>query len=176
MKLYRLDKQNLQFKKVPIYSWIIGYSLAVIFLTMLIRTENYNIEQIPVKIENKADAFSKGALKSKIASLNIQHQNIVFAQAILESSGFASDIFRQNNNLFGMKEAKQRPTTAMGTQLKHAVYKNWEHSVIDYGIWQSAYARNLSTEQYLDLLNSMYAEDDSYKEKLLSIMKYQERK
>jgi len=66
----------------------------------------------------------------------IQHAEIVFKQAILESGHFRSHIARHNNNLFGMKLARRRTTLAVGVSSGHAVFLFWIDSVLDYKIWQ----------------------------------------
>jgi uncharacterized FlgJ-related protein len=46
-------------------------------------------------------------------------------------------IFVENNNLFGMKEARVRLNLAKGTQYGHAYYDDWKESVSQimlYGI------------------------------------------
>jgi len=101
---------------------------------------------------------------------NIKYPHIVLAQAKLESFNYSSRIFIENNNLFGMKEASVRITTAEGTQYKHARYKTWQESVLDYVLWQNRYGSKCKTEQqYYSLLNG-YAEDTNYQAKLKNII------
>lgn len=69
----------------------------------------------------------------------VEHPEIVYAQAILETGSFSSNIFKENNNLFGMKTPRVRPTTAIGTHRGHAKYKSWQDSVRDYALWQEYY-------------------------------------
>ena len=47
----------------------------------------------------------------------------------------------------------------------------WQLSVIDYAMYQTAFARGLSKKEYLNKLNkSGYAEDDSYVKKLKTLL------
>lgn len=177
MKLYTFDKNSIYFKEVSkwnILQFIIGVVLITHIVSMVINPSiQSSIEKIPIAISNNKSSFSEEKLKEMIVELNLKHPDVIYAQAILESGNFKSSIFKNNNNLFGMKEAKQRPTTALGTQLNHAYYNNWRDCVLDYAIWQSSYARRLTKEQYLDLLNDMYAEDNSYKIKLIKLIELQ---
>ena len=61
-----------------------------------------------------------------------------------------------------MKLARSRPTTANGEQFGHAFYDSYKDCLKDYALWQAAYARNLSKEEYLQLLEEIYAEDNDY--------------
>lgn len=115
------------------------------------------------------DRFSKEELKAYIDKLNIRFPDIVYKQAILETNNFQSSIFIENNNLFGMKIAINRPTTSIGVNKNHAVYENWRQSVIDYALFQTSYARNITNEEdYYNFLKN-YAEDSLYVYKLKQI-------
>lgn len=120
-------------------------------------------EKVIIINEIEKDAFSQEALVEELKRLNIRFPHIVLAQAMIESGHFQSNIFMANNNLFGMKQARQRCTTAKGTNLNHAYYDNWKESVMDYALFQSAYLRKLKTEaQYLEYLDRNYAEAQDY--------------
>jgi len=57
---------------------------------------------------------------------------VIVAQAVHETGNFSSGIFRQNNNLFGMKLPRQRETTATGERAGHATYSNYFQALADY--------------------------------------------
>lgn len=124
------------------------------------------------------DTFSQAKLAQMLKDLNVRFPHIVMAQAILESGNFQSNIFRSNRNLFGMKQARARITTAKGTELNHAYYDNWRESVYDYAFFQSRYLNDLRTEQaYLQYLNNNYAEVEDYDKLILKVIdKYDLRK
>lgn len=111
--------------------------------------------------------FSEEALKLHLDT-TVLHPEIVLAQAILESGNFSSSIFKENNNLFGMKLARKRRTLAIGKHRGHAVYRTWLDSVNDYILWQQQFkVTPIETkEDYLRLLDKMYSEDGSYSRKL----------
>ena len=93
------------------------------------------------------------------------------AQAEIETGHFKSKIFKENNNLFGMKVATKRPTTNKGEQYKHAYYNSWRESVVDYAFYSAQYLSDLKTEeQYLDYIRHNYAEDSNYIGKVRSVM------
>lgn len=133
-----------------------------------------SLDTIRVFIENTNDTFSLENLKNEIKNLNIKHPDIVFAQAIQETGHFTSNIFNQNNNLFGMKMAYRRPKTAIGIKNGHAEYNNWKESVIDYALWQNRYANFSDRDDYFKYLSKNYAEDKTYVHKLKSIIRKNE--
>lgn len=55
------------------------------------------------------------------------------SQAAFETANFSSDIFKQNNNMFGMKFAGQ--LNADGEKNGYADYKDYEHSIVDWAAW-----------------------------------------
>lgn len=101
---------------------------------------------------------------------SINNKNIVISQTILETNGFTSNIFIENNNLFGMKQAMVRPTTATGTNRGHATYEHWTCSVKDYKLWYDYMTRNGTYQNYYSFLVHIgYAEDTEYIYKLRNI-------
>lgn len=103
----------------------------------------------------------------------------MFAQAVLETGEFSSTIFKENNNLFGMKWVNdfktehKRPTVAVGSRYGHAVYSKWRNSVYDYLLWQQMFKKTPieTEEQYFRLLSTKYAESPSYVQVLRYMMR-----
>jgi len=93
---------------------------------------------------------TKKEVHSFIASLGVEYPNIVTRQAYYESKHLKSTICKENNNLFGMKLAKQRFTLAIGENRGHAVYRNWKESVLDYYIWQRKYYKSGDYYKFLE--------------------------
>ena len=147
--------------------------VAAVFFVCLVLVVLKSLKEIQEK--PPADHEKKSQLSDEILSyildLRIEYAYIVYAQARLESGNFTSDIFIENNNLFGMKVAERRPTTAIGVNRKHAVYKSWRESVLDYALMQAAYYRGLSEKEYLDKICSVYAEDSMYRKRIVEMMK-----
>ena len=176
--LYTYCKKSLNFKKIKT-SKLLKVTLGLAILATLGFTVAINnasdtafeteLQEMPYEEkviiinEIEKDAFSQEALVEELKRLNVKFPHIVLAQAMIESGHFQSNIFIANNNLFGMKQARQRCTTAKGTNLNHAYYENWKESVMDYALFQSAYLRKLKTEaQYLEYLDRNYAEAQNY--------------
>lgn len=187
---YVFDHENLMFKKSfkKFFYWLfsfflIGMLAGVFILTPIILTNfgsknllgnlvvgNYEFEPF-VAIIHKEDNFNRNALVAYLKQLNVMYPEIVMAQAELESNHFTSKIYRENNNLFGMKEAMARATTAKGTQNGHALYDDWRQSVIDYALYQNRYLSSLKTrEEYLQYLNQTYAEIPDYTNRVRGIL------
>lgn len=78
------------------------------------------------------------------------------AQIILETNSLTSRICLENNNLFGMKLARSRSTTARGIRYKHAYYDNFIESIRDYKLYQDYFlVENCPDEDsYLDMLET----------------------
>jgi uncharacterized FlgJ-related protein len=177
-KIYYFSKKELTYKQLainPIYLIIIGVLISFTLGFSIKKTETTGIEYENLVIllhESEKDRFSGEELYNYLTSINIKFPDIVYAQALLETGNFHSKIFKTNNNLFGMKEAKRRPTLAKGTELDHAYYDSWKESVIDYTLYQTRYLSDIKTEeQYFSYLSNNYAEDTTYVSKLKQIIK-----
>lgn len=128
----------------------------------------YQIKHLP---------FSEDLLKKCLDYEGINYPEIVVLQSRLETGNYTSDIFRNGNNLFGMKYPGRRPTVAAGIYKEHAKYSHWSDSVMDYALWQEYYlSRGYKIEGgddndlYLVFLRSIpYAEDPRYISKLVKM-------
>lgn len=177
--IYRFDRKTLQFKSV-FSSWVFFVTMAIVTLVAviigIIRVNDVSFiseetKAIILREADKANEFSPEKLKAYILELNIKFPHIVYAQAQLETGEFKSKIFKENNNLFGMKQATRRPTTNKGVENGHAYYSNWKESVVDYGFYSAQYLSNIKTEsEYLDYLGQSYAEDPNYVSKIRKII------
>ena len=183
--LYTYCKESLSFKKVTptrklggilVLVLVVGY----IALTSMVSNAhqegfkealNEPIESELLVLDSSKDAFSQEALVKELKRLNVRFPHIVLAQSILETGYWESRIYKENNNLFGMKQARARATTAKGTQLGHAYYDDWKESVTDYALYQAAYLNKLRNEnKYLKYLDKNYAEAKNYDDALTTII------
>jgi len=183
MKLYTFDKKTLTYNKIFQLNRFV--KLALLFITSILLL---GVSSGPVKKEYITDtekffvieehnSFSEDKLIEEISKLNFKYPHIVLAQAILETGHFESKIFVENNNLFGMKEARIRLNLAEGTQYGHAYYNNWKESVTDYALWYSTFAYKCKNEKQLyKLLNKQYAEANYYPQALKRIIEKQQLK
>jgi len=92
------------------------------------------------KIEMLYCPFSESKLKECL-KMYVYEPEITFAQSKLETGNYTSNIFEENNNLFGMKHPKQRPTLSIGINRGSAVYEKWQDSVLDLRLWQEYYIK-----------------------------------
>lgn len=179
--IFKYDKESLNYKKITgrtiliCLSSIIVISLCVSLLILRnineVKFISEETKAIILREANKENEFSRERFRAYILELNIKYPHIVMAQAELETGGFTSKIFRENNNLFGMKVATKRPTTNKGEEHGHAYYENWKESVVDYAFYSAQYLSNIKTEsQYFEYLSQSYAEDPNYVNKLKKII------
>ena len=183
MKLYTFDKETLTYNKI--FQLNRFAKLTFLFVTSILLL---GVSSGPVKKEYITDtekfliieehnSFNKDKLIEEISKLNFKFPHIVLAQAILETGHFESKIFVENNNLFGMKEARVRLNLAKGTQYGHAYYDSWKESLADYALWYSTFAYKCKNESQLyTLLNKQYAEANYYPQALKRIIKKQQLK
>ena len=172
--LFRYNKETLEFQKVKrkSYAKVIGITciaLVVLFLIgWLSGTNRYIVNQIvnSHKVDTvyvQTQPFSEEALIDLLRSSNIKYPYIVLAQAKIESGNYTSKVFKENNNLFGMKEPNVRTTTALGTKNSHAYYLDWVSSVYDYAMFQNNRMQGVDSEsEYYAKLADGYAADSTY--------------
>ena len=122
-----------------------------------------NIDPKPKYTPKLDSTFSQEALVKYVYSLNVRFPHIVLAQAHLESGKFTSGIFVKNNNLFGMRQARLRPTTNKGSRNGFAKYDHWRDSVMDYILYYAVYMHKFKTEEaYYAYLDGSYANNQHY--------------
>ena len=190
MKFYCYDSKNLSLKKESVlnnikrnYLFYIIFSTLIsllsIFLFKLLFIPSISLKEVPslkskyekVCIAEVQNNFTKEKFINKIKQLNLNYPHIVYAQAMLESGNFTSKIFKENNNMFGMKQARVRINLAKSTQYNHAYFETWEDCLLDFAFHRATYFSKLKTEQdYYNYLGKYYAEDPSYVGKLKSMV------
>jgi flagellum-specific peptidoglycan hydrolase FlgJ len=117
--------------------------------------------------------FSVELLKECIYYEKIQHPDVVLTQSELETGHYTSELFWVANNLFGMRLAEVRETTAAGEYKHHAKYLHWTDSVKDYKKFQEWYMSigydiGDNSDGYLVFLKWIrYATDKRYIGKLI---------
>lgn len=139
---------------------VLGSVILMILVLGMTPFKGYSEEEVPLEEQ----------IEETIYKMNFKYPHIVLAQAKLESSNFNSTIFKENNNLFGMKQARTRPTTATGTERSHAVYNDWKDSIIDYALYSQTYLAGKTEAEYYAYLSRNYAEDPSYVDKLKELV------
>ena len=96
---------------------------------------------------------------------------LLYGQAYHETGNFTSTIFKENKNLFGMRQAKVRKNFATGTAHGHATFGSLFDSVRDYFERQRDFKiPNSDASGYVEAtVKSNYAEDPKYRQKWLNI-------
>lgn len=172
--MYKFNEQKLLFEETNIlfkYNVAIGMLILSVFLLSFVAVKKPIKEYIETEIVIKKEEVKEKEIFERIDELPFKYPEIVKAQAIIESSHFKSIVFKQNNNVFGMRLARVRTTLATGDNLKHATFKNVEESIIDRLLYESKYMSGLSKEEYYSFLDRLYAEGDNYSKKLKQIIK-----
>jgi len=190
MKFYYYDSKNLTLKKENAFKHIgrnyifyLIFSLLISLLSISVFKElfipNLSFKEVTklktryekILIVEHQNDFTKDKFLSKIKYLNLKHPHIVYAQAILESGNFTSKMFKENNNIFGMKQARVRINLAKSTQYGHAYFETWEDCLLDFAFHRATYFSKLRTEQdYYNYLGKYYAEDPGYIGKLKTMV------
>ena len=134
-----------------------------LFISVRVGSATFKKEMpIPFSVSNMMKVMNK---------VGILFPDVVLAQARLETGNFTSKVFKENNNLFGMKLPRVRNTTAIGEQNSHATYASWLQSVADYKLWQDEVVKKYRTKRaYLRYLSKNYAEDKKYIHKLKQML------
>ena len=171
MKLYKYNPKLLIYEQVKLKSYIwLFLGICLLFSSFgFTGAINFNsfLEKVPVIIRSNEEQFNEENLRKEIKRLNLRFEDIIVAQYKLETGNGTSQVFKENNNLFGMKQARVRPSTALGENLNHAYYNNWQECVQDYAFWQVYMAKDIRNEdEYYQLLDEIYAEGDNYSQKL----------
>jgi uncharacterized FlgJ-related protein len=177
--IYKFDKEKLVYvkDKRKARMLVAGVATALVLFFIIGRytsfetLDKFEKELVILNLEKERNKFTEEKLISLMKDLNIKFPHIVLAQAKLESGNYKSKIFKQNHNLFGMRQARVRVNTAKGTNLNHAYYDNWQESVYDYAFYQCRYMSDARTEQdYFAALDASYAEANKYSATLKHII------
>ena len=133
--------------------------------------ESFERELLILDLQQERDKFTQEKFVDELKRLNVKFPHIVMAQSILETGHWKSQVFKENHNLFGMKQANIRINTAKGTNLNHAYYDNWRESVYDYAFYQCRYMGAANTEEeYFLALGASYAEAGNYVQALKTVI------
>ena len=181
---YKFNKETLDFERTKITNKSLTGLGAAVGLLLIFgftsnpsnKVENLSQEEKLIVVREYSE-FSEEKLIEKITELNFRYPHIILAQAKLESGHFKSTIFLENNNMFGMKEAKLRANLAKGTNRGHAYYETWQDCILDYALYYSTYLSDIRTEgEYFEYLRQNYAEDPTYVQRLKEVIKKQDLK
>jgi uncharacterized FlgJ-related protein len=172
--MWKYNSEKLAYEKVNIRKYI--GMIVLSFLTIFILSSFIWKEVVVVQAEKEVviktnEDFTKEKFLKEIEKYSFKYPDIIIAQALVESSHFKSPVFIENNNMFGMREAKARITTSKGSNLKHAYYENWKDCLVDRALYEARYLSKLSREEYFKYLDDTYAEGKGYSNLLKKIIK-----
>lgn len=121
-------------------------------------------DTIPLR-PNFIDQPAKDGLKNALEFYGIEHSDIVYAQALLETGHFKSVGCLEHNNLFGLYNSKAK---------RYYRFNHWSESVVAYKKWIQR--RYKPPEDYYEFLKRIhYARDPEYIKKLKKIVNGQRR-
>ena len=123
--------------------------------------------KVVLHINNKEiqpDFFNKlpqEGLMEALEYYEIKHPQIVYAQAVLETGHFKSDLCLNGNNLFGLYDSKNH---------RYYTFDHWKDCIIAYK--EMIQYKYKDDDNYLNFLKEIgYAEDSEYICKLKELIK-----
>ena len=123
--------------------------------------------KVVLHINNKEiqpDFFNKlpqEGLMEALEYYDIKHPQIVYAQAVLETGHFKSDLCLNGNNLFGLYDSKNH---------RYYTFDHWKDCIISYK--EMIQYKYKDDDNYLNFLKEIgYAEDSEYIYKLKELIK-----
>lgn len=150
---------------------IVSLICAAIIIFLMMKTYNHYQQEVPeievqidcIRLEQPEFLLSDNPEEDLVAVLEyyeIQHSDIVKAQAILETGHFRSKVFREYNNLFGLYDSRKKD---------YYRFNHWSESVKGYiDFIQYRYEPPEDYYHFLDRIG--YAEDPNYISKVKSIV------
>jgi len=101
--------------------------------------------------------LTKELLVSYLLHKKIHHPEVAYA-IIRQESNMCSNLFKTNNNLFGMRHPRVRPTKSLGSKKGFAHFEKWQHSVLDYKLYlEFVGGHKMTRAQYLLHIDRSYA-------------------
>lgn len=179
--LFTYDKNRIKFNSIKFHQYLLFLILPIIIVVTIVFFSGYkkgfnvNVGELSreerIMLVAELDPFSDDKLVEMMKQIGIKFPYIVLAQSKLETRSWKSSMFLENNNLFGMKEATLRVSTAKGSNNGHAYYDSWRESLYDYAFYQCRYLGTVKSEsEYFSYLSASYAEDTTYITKLKGII------
>lgn len=171
--MYKFNKEKLAYERVYLRKYvgisIVGFILIVTLSSFMLKEVVFvrAEKEIVLKTNN---SFSQDKLFTEIDKYSFKYPDIVKAQSLVESGYFKSPVFLQNHNMFGMRQAMVRITTAEGSNLNHAYYIDWKYCVADRALYEAQYLSKLTREEYLSYLDQVYAEGKGYSQLLNQVI------
>ena len=149
-------------------SFIIGILIILQIYSYFKENKPSEIKVVIIK-ENQLDFFNKSpqeGLKEALEYYNVKYPDIIYAQAILETGHFKSNLCINNNNLFGLYDSKNK---------KYYTFDHWKDCIIAYK--EMVQYKYKDGDDYYKFLSDIgYAEDAKYIDKLKEIVNQNDKK
>ena len=117
---------------------------------------------------NNPKEINDTALYQFLLDNNAWYPDILLKQAKIESANYTSNVYKNTNNLYGIRKVGKRQTTQLNSIYNgYGCYNNWCLSVLDRMLWDVFVFKGEkpSEEEYLKAMG-IYAEDKNYINKL----------
>lgn len=150
--------------------FVLSIAALTIVLLVAVLSKSHNLVKSPETskteldtLEYKQHFYSKNpqdGLMEALVYYGVEHPHIVYAQAIIETGDFKSNLCLNSNNLFGLYNSKKG---------KYHRFNHWTESVIAYR--EFIQKRYRPPEDYYKFLQRIgYAEDPTYINKLKKVV------
>lgn len=154
--------------KQRVFNILISFAVGVLgvvqVLSYLKGNESPEIKVVHIINEEQPDFFNKSPQEGLIEALEyykVKHPQIVYAQAVLETGHFKSDLCLNGNNLFGLYNSKKH---------RYYTFDHWKDCIIAYK--EMIQYKYKDGDDYLNFLKEIgYAEDSEYICKLKDLIK-----
>lgn len=154
--------------KQRVFNILISFAVGVLgvvqVLPYLKGDEPPEIKVVHIINEEQPDFFSKSPQEGLMEALEyykVKHPQIVYAQAVLETGHFKSDLCLNDNNLFGLYNSKKH---------RYYTFDHWKDCIIAYK--EMIQYKYKDGDDYLNFLKEIgYAEDSEYICKLKELIK-----
>lgn len=153
-----------------VFNIMFSCAIAVLGVSIYhLRCSMENIKPPEIKVvhivnEKQPDFFSKSPQEGLMEALEyygVKHPQIIYAQAVLETGHFKSDLCLNDNNLFGLYNSKKH---------RYHTFDHWKDCIIAYK--EMIQYKYKDGDDYLDFLKEIgYAEDSGYICKLKELIK-----
>lgn len=145
-------------------SFAVGALGVVQVLPYLREDKPPEVKVVHIVNEKQPDFFSKSPQEGLMEALEyygVKHPQIVYAQAVLETGHFKSDLCLNGNNLFGLYNSKKH---------RYYTFDHWKDCIIAYK--EMIQYKYKDGDDYLNFLKEIgYAEDSEYICKLEELIK-----
>lgn len=154
--------------KQRVFNILISFAVGVLgvvqVLPYLKEDEPPEVKVVHIVNGKQPDFFSKSPQEGLMEALEyygVKHPQIVYAQAVLETGHFKSDLCLNGNNLFGLYNSKKH---------RYYTFDHWKDCIIAYK--EMIQYKCKDGDDYLNFLKEIgYAEDSEYICKLKELIK-----